>query len=224
MSLVRRLTQTLGHEFADVQLLQVALTHRSAGGEHNERLEFLGDAILGFVIADQLYRRFPRADEGQLSRLRASLVRRETLAEVAKELQLSDVLRMGAGELGTGGQHRTSTLADALEALLGAVYLDAGMQAVAELIQRLFDSRLQQVDVKHVVKDAKTRLQEWLQSRGEELPLYEVVRIAGQQHQQKFYVSCCLPRSDMCCEGQGSSRRRAEQEAATRVLEQLGVS
>ncbi|MBF0254886.1 MAG: ribonuclease III [Gammaproteobacteria bacterium] len=216
-----QLARQLGHAFADPELLRLALTHRSAGGEHNERLEFLGDAILGFAIADALYHRFPRADEGQLSRLRASLVRRETLAEVAQDLELSRYLQMGAGELGAGGQNRTSTLADATEALLGAVYLDAGMAPVQALIQRLFASRLEQLDLKHVVKDPKTRLQEWLQAQGRELPSYEILDVTGQQHEQSFRVLCQLD-SGQQAQGQGSSRRRAEQAAATSMLELLG--
>ncbi|MEO5341989.1 MAG: ribonuclease III [Gammaproteobacteria bacterium SHHR-1] len=223
MTPAQQLSRKLGHGFADPRLLQLALTHRSAGGEHNERLEFLGDAILGFAIAEALYRRFPRADEGQLSRLRASLVRRETLAEIAQELQLSDCLHMGAGELNSGGQHRTSTLADATEALLGAVYLDGGMAAAQGLIERLFQRRLDGLNPKRLGKDPKTRLQEWLQARAEELPSYEVTQVIGEQHNQQFHVSCQLPDGGRHSQGRGSSRRRAEQAAASAMLEQLGV-
>jgi ribonuclease-3 len=217
------LARQLSHDFSDAALLELALTHRSAGGQHNERLEYLGDAVLGFVIADLLYQRFSAADEGQLSRLRAALVRRETLAEVAQDLRLGDFLQMGAGELGAGGQNRTSTLADALEAVLGAVFLDAGVDAARDLIQRLFAARIERLDPDVVLKDAKTRLQEWLQSQGRSLPGYEIIEQSGPQHQQTFRVGCLLEADGGQTEGIGSSRRRAEQAAAEAMLERLHI-
>jgi ribonuclease-3 len=214
-----RLFQTIAHVFADQALAERALRHRSAGADHNERLEFLGDALLGFVIAEALYAAFPQADEGQLSRLRAALVKREALAEVARELDLGDYLTLGPGELRTGGQSRTSTLADALEAVLGAVYLDGGFEAASGVIRRLFLSRIDRLDPEVQGKDPKTRLQELLQAGHRPLPVYEVLDTRGEQHRQTFRVRCAL--ADRSIEATGSSRRRAEQAAAARMLEAL---
>lgn len=216
-----QLGRTLGHRFADPALLDLALTHRSAGEGHNERLEYLGDSILGFVVADCLYHRFPQADEGRLSRLRASLVRRETLAQLGRGLELEKYIRMGAGELRTGGPSRTSTLADAFEALIGAVYLDGGYPAARALVEKLFDGLFQGLDLASVEKDPKTRLQELLQARRRPLPGYEVTEVAGDQHNQQFHVRCFLEDSGQASEGTGPSRRAAEQDAADQMLRRM---
>lgn len=211
----------IDYRFGDESLLREALTHRSAGGRHNERLEYLGDAALNFVIAAELYRRFPGANEGDLSRMRASLVNGETLAEVAGELELGDILSLGAGELKSGGFRRESILADALEAVIGAAYLDGGHAASESLVLRLFSERLEAVDPKLVHKDPKTRLQEFLQSRGKPLPAYDVISVEGKAHNQTFHVRCAIQDLDASGEGIGGSRRKAEQQAAENVLRQL---
>jgi ribonuclease-3 len=197
------------------------LTHRSAGSANNERLEFLGDALLGFVIAEALCERFPEADEGTLSRMRASLVKRETLAALARGLGLGEYLHLGAGELRTGGYARDSILADAFEALWGAVYLDAGFASARELVLRLFAPRLAQTSAVHAGKDPKTQLQEWLQAQRRPLPEYTVVATGGDQHAQTFVVSCTLADADLGTRAEGSTRRGAEQAAAYAMLEQL---
>lgn len=208
----------LGCEIGRRGLLEQALTHRSAALQNNERLEFLGDALLGFVIALELWQRFPAADEGRLSRLRASLVKKESLAELARGLELGDYLRLGAGELRSGGHNRDSILADALEALLAAVYLDLGFDSAREAILRLFSGPLAELGKAGVVKDPKTRLQELLQARKRPLPEYEVLSVSGSQHEQSFRVRCSLADADLCTEGDGTSRRRAEQQAAAEML------
>ncbi|EXJ14705.1 ribonuclease III [Imhoffiella purpurea] len=217
----RRLAQLLGHLFDRGGLLEQALTHRSAGPVNNERLEFLGDALIGFVIAEALCLRFPQADEGTLSRLRASLVKRDSLARLARGLKLGDYLRLGAGELRTGGHARDSILADALEAVFGAVYIDAGFEKARTVVLNLFANRLEQTDAAHAGKDPKTRLQEWLQSRKRPLPEYLVLSIGGDQHDQTFTVSCLLNDVDVSTRGEGTSRRRAEQAAAQAMLERI---
>jgi ribonuclease III len=217
----RRLARSLGYEPTRLELLEQALTHRSAGSANNERLEFLGDALIGFVIAEDLWTRFPHADEGSLSRMRASLVKRESLARFARTLQLGDYLRLGAGELRTGGHARDSILADALEAVLGAVYLDVGFAASREVVLNLFAPRLTQTDSERAGKDPKTRLQELLQSRKRPLPEYLVVSVDGDQHDQTFTVSCVLQDDSQSSRGVGTSRRRAEQAAAEQMLEQI---
>jgi len=216
-----RLARWLGHEFADPALLQAALTHRSAGTPNNERLEFLGDAILNFVIAAALYERRPQAAEGDLSRLRANLVRERTLAEIAAEIDLGSYLRMGPGELQSGGFRRVSILADALEALFGAVYLDGGFEPARDLVASLYEARLSSLPDADALKDAKTRLQEWLQARGRRLPTYEVIEVSGEAHNQRFVARCALADSDRATEGEGRSRRRAEQDAAKAMLESV---
>ncbi|ADC62650.1 ribonuclease III [Allochromatium vinosum] len=217
----RRLAQALGHRFTREELLIQALTHRSVGSSNNERLEFLGDALIGFVIAEALWERFPKADEGTLSRMRASLVKRESLARLARDLKLGDSLRLGAGELRTGGHARDSILADALEAVLGAVYLDAGFERTRTVVLELFAARLEQTDAERAGKDPKTRLQEWLQSYKRPLPEYLVLSIDGDQHDQTFIVSCQLQDADVTTRGTGTSRRRAEQAAAESMLERI---
>jgi ribonuclease-3 len=199
-------------------LLEQALTHRSAGPVNNERLEFLGDALLGLVIAEALWHRFPRADEGELSRRRAALVNKESLAQIARGLRLGDYLRLGSGETRTGGHARDSILADAFEALIGAIYQDKGFEVAREMLLRVFEQPLAQVAEREAIKDPKTLLQEMLQSRRRPLPDYEVVDIGGQQHAQQFVVRCRLPDLDVATDGQGTSRRRAEQDAAERML------
>lgn len=216
-----RLALALGHSFKHADLLEQGLTHRSAGASNNERLEFLGDALIGFMIAEALWERFPQANEGTLSRMRASLVKRESLARLARGLHLGDYLRLGAGELRTGGHARDSILADALEAVLGAVYLDAGFTATQAVVMALFAERLDETSAEQSGKDPKTRLQEWLQSRKRPLPEYVVTAIGGDQHDQMFTVSCLLSDASLQTLGDGSSRRRAEQSAAAAMLEQI---
>lgn len=219
-----RLAQQLGIEFAESDLLIMALRHRSAGNVNNERLEFLGDAILNLVIADRLYALHPTAAEGALSRWRASVVREETLATVARGLNLGDYLVLGSGELKSGGFRRDSILADALEAMIGAVYLDQGFVVAKAMIERLFAPLLANLPDAASLKDPKTRLQELLQSRKFELPTYEVTDVRGQAHKQVFEVTCRLAHSDQNSVGRGSSRRKAEQAAAERMLALLNAS
>jgi ribonuclease-3 len=210
--------ERLGYEPRDLALFRAALTHRSATGPNNERLEFLGDAVLNLLIAHHLYAALPRAAEGDLSRLRARVVSREPLAEVARGLGLGEVLQLGSGELKSGGFRRQSILADALEGLCGAIYLDGGLAAVERVITRLFADRIAALPEPEALKDAKTRLQEYLQSRSLRLPRYAVLGVEGEDHAQTFQVSCEVPELNVRVEGRGSSRRRAEQEAAERML------
>ena len=214
---MRRLQKRLGYTFADPGLLERALSHRSLGPKNNERLEFLGDAILGFEVADHLYRHTGDADEGQLSRMRAHLVKRETLAGIARELALGDILRLGPGELRSGGQTRDSILSDALEAIIAAVDLDGGIDQARALVRRLLGERLATPTPETRRKDPKTRLQEYLQSIGKPLPRYDVVSTSGEQHDQRFRVVCSTGLA-ADTEGDGSSRRRAEQAAAEKML------
>jgi ribonuclease-3 len=218
---VTHLTRRLGYEFRGRELLEQALTHRSAKAAHNERLEFLGDAVLGLVVAEALYRRFPDATEGQLSRFRASLVRKESLAGAASALDLGSYLELGAGELRTGGHARSSILADALEALFGAVYLDAGLGEAQRLILELLRSRIDVMDVDSCRKDPKTRLQEFLQGRQLGLPRYEIVQVEGAAHEQRFSCRCSVDDLGIEATGEGASRRRAEQAAAAQVLKRV---
>ncbi len=215
---VVRLCQALGYEFRDTQLLAEALTHRSATGRNNERLEFLGDAILNFVIAAELFRSYPQASEGELSRLRANLVKGDTLAKLARELTLGDYLRLGGGELKSGGFRRTSILADALEAIFGAVYLDSDFETCRGLILGLYRNRLAELPAVDELKDPKTRLQEHLQARQQALPIYNVLAISGEAHAQSFTVECNIS-GILRTIAVGASRRKAEQEAARRALE-----
>ncbi len=204
-------------------LFEQALTHRSAGRHNNERLEFLGDALLGFVIAETLWKRFPDADEGRLTRARATLVKQESLAEQARTLELGSYLRMGAGEVRTGGHARDSILSDAFEALLGACYLTLGFDAARSLILTLFDQGLRRVAESAPVKDPKTRLQETLQASQRQLPDYDVMDVSGKPHQRHFVVRCRLPDTSEESQGVGHSRRRAEQQAAAAMLAQLNT-
>jgi ribonuclease-3 len=209
------------YTFKDPGLLTVALTHRSADRQHNERLEFLGDAIIGFLVAEWLYGRFPAADEGQLTRTRAALVNRETLAAMARQLELGGVIALGEGELKSGGWRRDSILANALEAVLGAIYLDGGLDAAREVLLKWYGSRLQDIDPVAVQKDSKTRLQEFLQERHLPLPRYDTLDVEGPPHAQRFTVSCQITSPDTQVQAVGHSRRQAEQEAARLVLAQL---
>ena len=213
--------ERLGYEPRDLALFGAALTHRSAAGPNNERLEFLGDAVLNLLIAHRLYEAFPRATEGELSRLRARLVSREPLAESAVSLGVGEALQLGAGELRSGGFRRQSILADALEALCGAVFLDGGLPAAEPLVTRLFAGRIAALPDPEALKDAKTRLQEYLQSRSLTLPRYVILGIEGEDHAQVFRVSCEVPGLALRVEGEGSSRRRAEQQAAARMLDAI---
>ncbi|MGM0633864.1 MAG: ribonuclease III [Pseudomonadota bacterium] len=210
------LQRRLGYTFSDSSLLQLALTHRSAGANHNERLEFLGDAVLGLCTADMLYRSLPGESEGTLSRQRAALVNRDTLSTLAIRLGLGELLVLGAGERKSGGRQRPSILCDAMEAVLGAIFIDGGLEACQASVERLFDplGTSQQ-------KDAKTRLQEIMQSRALPLPHYETVDVIGEEHSQVFIVTCRVPPLSEPTKGRGPSRRVAEQDAAARILQKL---
>ncbi len=216
----RWLGKTLGYTFGDVGLLQQALTHRSAPGQSNERLEFLGDAVLDIVISESLYCSLPDAPEGDLSRLRASLVRDTSLAAIAADLGIGEHLILGGGERKTGGHRRQSILADALEALFGAVYLDSDFDTAAELIHKAFGDKLEGLPHADDLRDPKTRLQEWLQARGASPPDYELVSVTGKAHQQRFEVRCLVPGQEPA-PGEGRSRRGAEQQSARRMLARL---
>ncbi|WP_421865641.1 ribonuclease III [Motiliproteus sp.] len=220
---IPRLGKRLGYRFEDASLAQLALTHRSCGARNNERLEFLGDSILNFVIADDLFERFPDAKEGQLSRLRARLVKGVTLAELAEEMQLKEFLLLGAGELKSGGFNRRSIQADAVEALIGAIYLDAGLETCRERILTWYRSRLEGLSLEDTQKDPKTRLQEFLQSRRSELPVYHLIKVEGEAHDQTFHIECEVQLLSQRSQGQGRSRRIAEQQSAQAALDALGV-
>jgi ribonuclease-3 len=214
--------QQLGYGFRDPALLEAALTHRSASRLNYERLEFLGDSVLNFVVALLAFQRHPSAPEGDLSRYRAALVSASSLAAVAAPLGLGEQLRLGSGELKTGGFRRDSILADSLEALFGAIYLDAGLEAASAVIARLLGPKLGQLPTAEALKDPKTRLQEAMQARGLDLPRYSVDSVRGEPHEQWFVARCEVPALGLRSEGEGSSRRRAEQEAASGVLDALG--
>ena len=212
------LDKTLHYRFQDASLLLQALTHRSASGANNERLEFLGDAVLDFVISDAVFKRRPDADEGDLSKLRASLVKDTSLAKLAADLGIGKHLVLGSGERKTGGHRRESILADALEAIFGAVFLDSGFAAAAEIIERVFAQRLEDLPNADDLRDAKTRLQEWLQARKMALPDYELLSVTGKAHRQRFSVSCTVSELSQTTEGESTTRRKAEQQAAQRML------
>ena len=214
-------SRRIGYDFNDSSLLELSMTHRSYGGRNNERLEFLGDSIVNFVIAQALFERFPQAREGQLSRLRARLVKGQTLAELAREMDFGECLRLGSGEMKSGGHRRESILADAVEAVIGAIYLDAGMLAVSERILGWFSQRLADISLQDTQKDPKTRLQEFLQSRQAALPLYDVVSVKGEAHAHMFTVECHIELLDQHTTGKGASRRHAEQQAADEALSYL---
>lgn len=209
----------LGHRFASPELLAQALTHRSAGAPHNERLEFLGDGVVNLLVAEALYRRWPKADEGALTRARAELVREAALAAIARELQLGERLTLGPGEMKSGGHRRDSILADALEAVVAAIYLDAGFEACRDAVLPWFEASMAALPVGKPEKDAKTRLQEWLQARQKPLPSYELVGESGEEHAKLFRVRCGTTEPPLAAEGEGSSRRNAEQAAAAAMME-----
>lgn len=209
----------IGHRFADPELLERALTHRSAGPKHNERLEFLGDGVVNLLVAEALFARWPKADEGALTRARAELVREASLATIARKLELGQRLVMGPGEMKSGGHRRDSILADAVEAVVAAIYLDAGYEACRAAILPWFEEALAALPVGKPEKDAKTRLQEWLQARQRPLPLYELVAESGDEHAKIFRARCSIGEPALAAEGEGSSRRNAEQAAAAALLE-----
>ena len=212
------LDKTLHYRFEDGGLFNQALTHRSAAGVNNERLEFLGDAVLDFVISDAVYRARPGAPEGDLSKLRSSLVKDTTLAELAVDLGLGEHLILGSGEKKSGGHRRESILADALEAIFGAVFLDRGFEAAKEIIECVFAGRLEQLPDAGDLRDPKTRLQEWLQARGMRLPSYELLKVTGKAHKHRFEVSCTVDEISSVTRGKSTTRRKAEQKAAGKML------
>lgn len=220
---LEKLQQRLGYTFKDESLVNLALTHRSKSGSNNERLEFLGDSILNFVIAEELYLRFDQAKEGKLSRLRAQIVKGTTLAEIAREKHLGDFLLLGSGELKSGGFRRESILADSVEALIGAIYLDSGMSEVQAQILDWFGSRLDLLTLSDPIKDPKTRLQEYQQANKLSLPKYEVTKVTGATNKQLFTVTCSVPEYPDEVVATGSSRRSAEQQAAADLLVKLGL-
>jgi ribonuclease-3 len=215
------LERTFGCRLDSDALLEQALSHRSVGRRNNERLEFLGDAVLSFVISEELYRRFPDADEGQLSRLRVSLVKGSALARVSRSHDLGAHLRLGTGERSGGGRQRSSILADTLEALLGAIVIDRGVEAVRAAVRQVFAEQLSSLRLEQAQKDPKTRLQEFLQARQRPLPNYEELRVSGADHARTFTVRCFLSDQSIDAEGEGSSRRAAEQAAAQQMLQRL---
>jgi ribonuclease-3 len=219
-----RLIASIGYEFKDEDLLEQALSHRSYSRRNNERLEFLGDAILNCTIAQALFDRFPNAKEGQMSRLRAHLVKGDTLAEIGREFNLGDFLKLGSGELKSGGFRRDSILADAVEAIIGAISKDTNLETSQSVLLGWFEERISNLDLKENIKDSKTRLQEFLQARRQPLPEYDVTNISGEAHQQEFTVQCSIESLNKPLEGIGSSRRMAEQEAAQAALKALGES
>lgn len=218
---LQQLQQRLGHHWAQPALLTRALTHRSHGADHNERLEFLGDSVLSTAISSLLYRRYGDSAEGDLTRVRAHLVREDSLHRIALELELPSLLRLSDGEAKGGGAQRPSILADALEALIGGVFIDAGYEAAAGVVQRLFGPLIDSTELTRWTKDPKTELQEWLQGRRLPVPAYRIVATRGQAHAQTFEVECAVPALSLAERGEGRSRRAAEQEAARRLLDQL---
>ena len=216
-----KLQQLLNHKFSDPDLVRLALTHRSANKLNNERLEFLGDSLLGYIVAEILFEIFPQANEGELSRLRAMLVNKTTLAEIAREIDLKNFIQLGSGEKKSGGDNRDSILADAIEALIAAIYLDGGINSCKSLIEGWIADRIATESVVEQQKDAKTKLQEMMQAQGLSLPFYSVLEISGEAHEQNFLVEC---RVDVMAEpqkGTGSSKRNAEQQAANVMLTKL---
>ena len=218
---MQKLQEKINYTFRDTSLLKQALTHRSAGRSNNERLEFLGDSILGLVISSELYKRFGHVDEGKLSRLRSKLVRGKTLAELGSKLDLSGSLILGSGELKSGGYRRESIQADVVEAIFGAVYLDSDFDTVNSVVLGLYDELLSKLDPNDSLKDSKTELQEYLQKRGKTLPKYELVKMLGKDHNAVFIVSCFLPDEKVKVEKEDTSIKRAEQSCAQVLLEKL---
>jgi ribonuclease-3 len=219
----QQLQDRLQYQFSDQTLLTLALSHRSCGSKNNERLEFLGDAVLGLIVSNFLFQRFPEAREGDLSRIRSQIVRAESLAGVARSLDLGPELLLGQGEMKSGGHRRDSILGDTVEALIGAIYLDKGMSAAEQSVVNWFADQLNAVTLDTPVKDAKTGLQEWLQGRGKPLPEYLVVKTHGEDHSRLFTISCKIAEIDAAAEATASSRRKAEQLVAEQLLEQLAL-
>jgi ribonuclease-3 len=217
------LERLIGHDFSNKALLTQALTHRSFGSTNNERLEFLGDGVLNFIVASQLYLKFPKLDEGDLSRLRAHLVKEPTLGEIALTLNIGDALKLGEGELKSGGWRRPSVLADALEAMIGAVFLDAGFAAAEGVVIKLFTPLIEKIDPKAIGKDPKSLLQEYLQSKKIDVPTYEVLAIEGEAHCQTFLVECRVAKFNIVTQGEGTSRRAAEQQAAELANQEIAA-
>ncbi|GMR16631.1 MAG: ribonuclease III [Gammaproteobacteria bacterium] len=225
MKQLDKVSQLFGYQFNDESLLRLALTHRSMGSNNNERLEFLGDSILGMVISSELFRRFPNEKEGVLTRLRSNLVKGETLSAIAIELNLGEYIKLGSGELKSGGYRRASTLADAVESIIGAIYLDScvnsGIKPIESIILKIFHNRINECEPGGVLKDPKTRLQEHLQSKNLSLPTYSVISISGKEHQQTFKVSCSIEGFSNHVVATGASRRKAEQAAAEKALNSI---
>ena len=213
------LSRIIHYTFNDPSFMIMALTHRSFSSQHNERLEFLGDSVLSFLIANELYKRFPRIDEGDLSRLRAQLVKESSLSTIATSIGLGDFIRLGEGELKSAGWRRPSILADTFESIIGAIYLDGGIKPTHEFVLRFFETQLNEIDPKLIQKDPKTLLQELLQSKKSDLPIYTVVSIEGEAHSQIFTIECQIKKSNIKTQGVGNSRRIAEQEAASRAYQ-----
>lgn len=211
----------LGYYFSDIQLLELALTHRSVSSNNNERLEFLGDSLINHVVAEHVYRKFPRISEGPLSRIRAALVRRESLAELGINLKIGEYLLLGAGECKSGGRHRKSILADAVEAVVGAIYIDGGFEIAREIILVLYSAKFSAMSEDLAEKDAKTRIQEYTQAKGLELPIYELESVSGDAHQPMYHVVCKINGSGQVGRGSAQSRQEAEQIAASLILSVL---
>jgi len=219
----QRLQERLGYQFADQAQLKLALTHRSHGASNNERLEFLGDSILNFIIGEALFKQFPTAKEGQLSRLRSQLVKGETLSHIAREFSLGECLILGEGEMKSGGHRRDSILADTVEALIGAIYLESGLEVCRDRLHAWYAERLSALSLETTVKDAKTRLQEHMQSLQQPLPEYQVIDTNGEAHAQLFTVECKVATLSRSATAEASSRREAEKQAAAKILAWLGV-
>lgn len=217
------LERAIGYRFADGELAKLALSHKSFGKENNERLEFLGDSLLNLIIAEALFRKFPSAKEGELSRLRSQFVKGETLAEIAREKNLGELILLGSSELKSGGFRRASILADVIEALIGAIYLDAGMDVCQRKVLEWYQPRLSSADIALSVKDPKTRLQEYMQERGKSLPCYRVVEESGQNHAREYLIECRLLGETETFEAKACSKRAAEKVAAEKALIYLGV-
>jgi len=213
------LSRIIHYTFNDPSFMIMALTHRSFSAQHNERLEFLGDSVLSFLIASELYKRFPRIDEGDLSRLRAQLVKESSLSTIATSMGLCDFIRLGEGELKSAGWRRPSILADTFESMIGAIYLDGGIEPTHQFVLRFFETQLNEIDPKLIQKDPKTLLQELLQSKRSDLPIYTVVSIEGEAHSQTFTIECYIKKSNIKTQGVGNSRRIAEQEAASKAFQ-----
>ena len=218
---LQQLEQIIGYQFKDTNLLKLALTHRSAKPEHNERLEFIGDGIVNFIVGEALFHNHPTAPEGELSRWRAALVQRETLAEIARVWRLEQYVLVGPGEKNMGGNERPSTLANTFEAILGALYFDAGFERTKAIILNIFSTRLSDRSIQNIQKDSKTLLQEYLQAQLHPLPIYEITNKKGQEHETIFEVTCRLTKLQLTSQGFGASKRKAEQDAAQNMLNLL---